>query len=93
MVRLAALGQLVACLAVPLLTKAMPLRVGDCNGDGIITVSEVVRCVNIVLGSADSATCPAFVCDRPGLEVACLQTVVDALLTGPTVVCSSDCVP
>lgn len=32
---------------------------GDCNGDGVVTVPEVVTVVNIALGNLDLAACPA----------------------------------
>jgi hypothetical protein len=32
---------------------------GDCNGDGVVTVEEVVTVVNIVLGTLPLAACPA----------------------------------
>jgi hypothetical protein len=37
---------------------------GDCNGDGVVTVNEIVAGVNIALGNAAATTCPAF--DRNG---------------------------
>ena len=40
-------------------TKTPPC-VGDCNGDGVIAVNEVVTGVNIALGSALLSTCAAF---------------------------------
>lgn len=33
--------------------------VGDCNGDGSVTVDEIVTMVNIALGTASIDTCPA----------------------------------
>jgi len=32
---------------------------GDCNGDGAVTVNELVLMVNIALESAPASTCPA----------------------------------
>ena len=32
---------------------------GDCNGDGVVTVPEVVTVVNIALGSLPLSACPA----------------------------------
>ena len=34
--------------------------VGDCNGDGQVTVDEVLRGVNIILGSTALADCGSF---------------------------------
>jgi len=30
---------------------------GDCNGDGVVTVNELLTMVNLALGNADAATC------------------------------------
>ncbi|MDX2169953.1 MAG: hypothetical protein SF182_22985 [Deltaproteobacteria bacterium] len=38
--------------------------VGDCNGDGEVTVNEIITGVNIALGNTPVQTCPAF--DRNG---------------------------
>jgi hypothetical protein len=32
---------------------------GDCNGDGQVTVNELITMVNIALGNADTSTCTA----------------------------------
>jgi hypothetical protein len=38
----------------------MPIRcIGDCNGDGQVTVNELIEMVNIALGSAAVSTCTA----------------------------------
>ena len=34
--------------------------VGDCSGDGIVKVDELIKGVNIALGSLDLTECPAF---------------------------------
>lgn len=36
-----------------------PLCVGDCGGDGAVTLPELIRSVNIALGNAPLADCPA----------------------------------
>jgi hypothetical protein len=33
---------------------------GDCDADGVVAVSELVRSVNIVLGRLPPSVCPAF---------------------------------
>lgn len=38
--------------------------IGDCNGDGVVTVNELITGVNIALGSVPLMACPAF--DRDG---------------------------
>lgn len=55
--------------------------VGDCNGDGSVRISELVLAVNIALGNAELATCPA--ADDQGDErvsvVELIRAVNDAL--------------
>jgi hypothetical protein len=36
-----------------------PSCAGDCNGDGTVTVNELITAVNIALGNAPVSTCPA----------------------------------
>jgi CARDB len=43
-----------------------PALVGDCNGDGIVTINELITGVNIALGSAPLSDCPAFDRDNNG---------------------------
>ena len=38
--------------------------IGDCDGNRAVAVNELIRCVTIVLGSAELETCP--VCDGDG---------------------------
>ena len=33
--------------------------VGDCNGDGMVAINELITGVNIALGSAPVSSCPA----------------------------------
>ena len=37
-----------------------PACVGDCNGNGTVTVNELIVGVNIALGNQPASTCPAF---------------------------------
>ena len=37
--------------------------VGDCNGDGVVTINELIVGVTIELGGASASACPAFDCD------------------------------
>jgi len=46
--------------ATPSATPLIPACTGDCNADGRVTVDEIVRGVNIALGSIDIDTCPRF---------------------------------
>jgi hypothetical protein len=33
--------------------------IGDCNGDGVVTISELIVAVNIALGDKPISACPA----------------------------------
>jgi hypothetical protein len=68
--------------ATPTPTVVAPCP-GDCNGDGVVTVNELIRGVNIPLGNLPLDSCPAF--DRNGngsIEINELIAAVNALLSG-----------
>src|SRR5262249_25447861 len=47
--------------------------VGDCDGSGMVTISELVTGVNIALGSAPVSACPSFDCQHNGtVPINCL---------------------
>src|SRR5262249_37071327 len=50
---------------------------GDCNGDGMVTVDEVLRGVNIALGLQPSSACPSF--DLNGDTVVTINEVITAI--------------
>ena len=52
--------------------------VGDCNGDGMVTISELIRGVNIALGSAEVDVCPAF--DANGDGAVTINELVSAVI-------------
>jgi hypothetical protein len=52
-----------------------PLCVGDCNGDGVVTVDELLTMVNIALGNDEVSTC------EPGDLNQDSQITVDEILT------------
>jgi hypothetical protein len=57
--------------------------VGDCNGDGEVTVNELIIGVNIALGSAPASQCTSFDVNSNGMvEVNELIGGVNALLNG-----------
>ena len=57
--------------------------VGDCNVDGKVTVDELVKGVNIALGTATLAQCQAFDCHGNGhVTVDCLMQAVNSALHG-----------
>src|SRR5215468_7815789 len=49
--------------------------VGDCNGDRLVSISELITCVNTDLGTAELAACPA--CSSNGRSV-----VISDLIAG-----------
>lgn len=51
--------------ATPTATTAPPCA-GDCDGNGDVTVDELVKGVNIALGSTELVACPAFDADGAG---------------------------
>jgi hypothetical protein len=53
---------------------------GDCNGDGRVTVDEVVRGVNIGLGSLPLSECPAM--DADGSMEISIDELIRAVLNG-----------
>lgn len=56
---------------------------GDCSGDGTVTIAELIRGVNIALGSAALAQCPAFDCNATGsVTIDCLVQAVGHALNG-----------
>jgi hypothetical protein len=57
--------------------------VGDCSGDGHVTVDELIKGVNIALGSLALDRCPKFDCNGNGnVTVDCLVKAVNAALSG-----------
>jgi hypothetical protein len=56
---------------------------GDCNGDGEVTINELIVGVNIALGSAEVSACPAFDRDADGtVAINELIAAVNAALSG-----------
>lgn len=55
--------------------------VGDCGGDGSVTVNELIVGVNIALGRQPLESCPVFDCNGNGeLTINCLVRAVEASL-------------
>lgn len=64
-------------------TVAATACVGDCDGGGSVTVDELIRGVDIALGTESLAVCPAFDCDGSGtVLVNCLVLGVGYALAG-----------
>ena len=56
---------------------------GDCNGNGHVTVDELVRGADIALGNAMLISCPQFDCNANGrVTVDCLVKAIDAAVKG-----------
>ncbi len=67
------------CLAAP----AVAACPGDCNGDGVVVISELVKAVGIALGSAPVADCAAVNTNGDGeVTIAELIAATNALLSG-----------
>src|SRR6185369_6552599 len=56
--------------------------VGDCNGDRMVVVNELILGVNIALGLRPVATCPALANALGGVDVAQLVSAVNRALDG-----------
>ena len=62
---------------------ATPVCVGDCDGNGIVLVNELLAAVNIVLGTTPLEQCPALSCDAaPDPGVNCIIVAVNNALNG-----------
>lgn len=72
-------------MATPTSTPtAIPVTcVGDCNGDGTVTVDELLAIVNIALGEADVSTCSAGDANQDGqITVNEVLSAVNSALNG-----------
>jgi len=64
-------------------TTPAAVCVGDCAGDGQVTVADMVRGVNIALGLLPVSNCPAFDPNHTGMvTISDLVTGVNNLLDG-----------
>jgi hypothetical protein len=70
---------------------------GDCNGNGRVSVDELVTGVRVTLGEADVAECPAIFCDSGPLQIQCIVDAVGNALRGcprdECAECFSPCFP
>src|SRR4029077_10430811 len=64
--------------ATSLPTATIPACVGDCNGDGAVTIDELIRAVTALLDDRPPADCPAI--DVNGDQ----QVTVDELVRAVT---------
>jgi hypothetical protein len=59
-----------------------PSCTGDCDGDGTVTVDEILTLVNIALGNADATACPNGIPSGAQVDVALILTAVNNALNG-----------
>jgi hypothetical protein len=67
----------VAPTATPTATPLPARCAGDCNGNGTVTVNELIMAVNIALGALPSGNCPA--CDTNGDGAVSISELVAAV--------------
>lgn len=53
---------------------------GDCDGDGSVTINELIRGVNIALGNAPVSSCPAF--DIDGNQTVAINELIRGVTNG-----------
>ncbi len=53
-------GCLLAAVICASTTRAAAACVGDCNGNGVVAINELILGVNVALGSASTSACPVF---------------------------------
>jgi len=70
-------------LAASSAARAQGACPGDCNGDGMVSVNELIRGVNINLGAIDVSECEAFDTNSDGsVSISELVSAVNAALAG-----------
>ena len=79
-------GLLVLALGLLTLVQAAPAKaqcVGDCNGNGMVQINELILGVNIALGTFPISMCPSFDCQNNGtVPINCLIQGVNNALNG-----------
>ena len=73
---------IVLCGALACGGRALAACLGDCSGDGTVTVDELVLGVNIALGTQSLSACPAFDDGSGTVKVNQLVTAVNNALEG-----------
>ena len=64
-------------LAAPLLAAPARACTGDCDGNQVVSVSEVIKAVTIALGQSNIADCPAI--DRDGSDTVSIDELLAAV--------------
>ena len=68
--------------SIPTETATVAPCAGDCNGDGQVTVDEILTMVNIALGNADATACTNGIPSGAQVDVALILTAVNNALNG-----------
>ncbi len=69
--------------APPTSTPLPASCIGDCNGDGVVRINELISGVNIVLNGAQVGACPALDCEGSlSVSINCLIAAVGNALNG-----------
>jgi pimeloyl-ACP methyl ester carboxylesterase len=77
------IGPLVDFVARNAVLPAPTSCIGDCNGNGVVTIDELIRAVQVALGRLPLAACPAAACNEgPPIPITCLLQAVNASLVG-----------
>ena len=63
-------------------TVAPPLCAGDCDGDSVVTIAELITMVNIALGSAQPSACAHGVPNGAAVNIALIIQAVNNALNG-----------
>lgn len=81
-------GWMVFCALLSLIALRQPKAlaqnqcVGDCSGDNIVVVSELVSLVNIALERAEPSSCASAMCPGGTVDIACVTQAVNNSLNG-----------
>jgi len=72
------------CFDTVIRVDAVPTQpcIGDCNGDGRVSIDELITGVLVELGSSPVDACPAIACDVDLLVINCAVQAVDDALYG-----------
>jgi YD repeat-containing protein len=66
----------------PTITAAPANCIGDCDGGGNVTVNEIVKLVDIVLGTAAASSCPSGIPPGQSVSVALIIRAVNSAVNG-----------
>lgn len=80
--RVLLIGTLAVALGHGSTVAAQPACSGDCNGNGAVTISEIITLINIALGSVGAEACPDGAPLNGAVEVNTIIKAVNAALGG-----------